>query len=744
MLQFPGMTEEDIKVFLAEADEQLQYLEDGLLDLEQSSDDPEVIAQIFRAAHTLKGSSATLGHDKMARLTHSMESALDLVRKSQMSVTPVFMDLMFECLDMLRILNREIATAQDSGADITELDDRLLDVIESVERQAGADGTSGEVGVGVASGVPGPVPSGEADGEAGGAVGGWDVPPMGSRPDEPAWAGQFTGPGDVRVRVRFAKTCPMPSVRAYQVIDRLSALGTLAYSEPSVDRIEAGDDVLDLVAVVEYDGDALEPLIEAIRSVTDVEDACVLQVGHIGSTRTAMQPAAAVQEATPPGGAPDGSTRKATAGEAGGAARTVAGITSARTTAASSSATTVRVDVARLDVLSNLVAELVIDRTHLAQLESRLADKHGGDELVSELNRTSTHIGRLTTELQEAINKARMLPIDNVFKRFPRMVRDLAQKQGKEVELIVQGEDTELDRSVSEEIGDPLIHLLRNAVGHGIEPPEERARAGKPPRGVVRLSAFRQENYIVLQVADDGRGIDPEMIRASAVRKGIIAEDAAARLSDKDAINLVFASGLSTAAKADDVSGRGVGMDIVRKNLEKLNGSISVDTAVGRGSTFTVKLPLTLAIIRALLVSLGQRIYAIPLNSVEEITRVEESDISTVGGREAIRPRGEVVPLLWLGDVFGVRGHDRSVRLSEPGRKVFAVIASSHEGKVGLAVDRLVGEMEIVIKSLGTFVGNIPGVSGVTILGDGRVALIVDVPSLVRSVVDERNAVSQC
>ncbi|MBP7891930.1 MAG: chemotaxis protein CheA [Firmicutes bacterium] len=712
MLQFPGMTEEDIKVFLAEADEQLQYLEDGLLDLEQSSDDPEVIAQIFRAAHTLKGSSATLGHEKMARLTHSMESVLDLVRKSQMSVTPILMDLMFECLDMLRILNREIATAQDSGVDITELDDRLLDVIESAERQAGAGETAG----------------------------GRDTPSMGVEPDGPTWTGQFTGSGDVRVKVRFARACPMPSVRAYQVIDRLSALGALAYSEPSVDRIEAGDDVLDLVVVVEYDGDALEPLAQAIRSVTDVEDVRVLQVSQIGSTRTAMQRAADAQEAAPPADA----TRKATADAVGGAARTVAAISPAKATAASVGATTVRVDVARLDVLSNLVAELVIDRTHLAQLESKLADKHGGDELVSELNRTSTHIGRLTTELQEAINKARMLPIDNVFKRFPRMVRDLAQKQGKEVELIIRGEDTELDRSVSEEIGDPLIHLLRNAVGHGIEPPEERARAGKPPRGVVRLSAFRQENYIVLQVADDGRGIDPEMIRASAVRKGIVAEDAAARLSDKDAINLVFASGLSTATKADDVSGRGVGMDIVRRNLEKLNGSISLDTAIGRGSTFTVKLPLTLAIIRALLVSLGQRIYAIPLNSVEEITRVEKSDINTVGGREAIRPRGEVVPLLWLGDVFGVRGHDRFGRLSEPGQKVFAVIASSHEGKVGLAVDRLVGEMEIVIKSLGTFVGNVPGVSGVTILGDGRVALIVDVPSLVRSVVDERNAVSQC
>ncbi|MGI6131494.1 MAG: chemotaxis protein CheW [Bacillota bacterium] len=713
MLQFPGMTEEDIKVFLAEADEQLQYLEDGLLDLEQNSDDPEVIAQIFRAAHTLKGSSATLGHDKMARLTHSMESALDLVRKSQANVTPALMDLLLECLDMLRILNREIATAQDSGADVTELDERLLDVIESVERQA----------------------------SAGGVAGGGGVPPMGGAPDEAMWAGQFTGPADVRVWVRFVRTCPMPSVRAYQVIDRLSALGTLAYSEPSVDQIEAGDDVFDLVAVVEYDGDALEPLIEMVRNVTDVEDVRVLQVSQIGSARAAMQATAAREAAAPAElAAPLGvAAGGATVSAARGAARTAAGppVTAASTT-------TVRVDVARLDVLSNLVAELVIDRTHLAQLESKLAEKHGGDELVSELNRTSTHIGRLTTELQEAINKARMLPIDNVFKRFPRMVRDLAQKQGKEVELIIRGEDTELDRSVSEEIGDPLIHLLRNAVGHGIEAPEERIRAGKPARGVVRLSAFRQENYIVVQVADDGRGIDPDLIRASAIRKGIVTEDAAARMSDKDAISLVFSSGLSTAAQADQVSGRGVGMDIVRRNLEKLNGSISVDTAIGRGATFTVKLPLTLAIIRALLVSLGQRIYAIPLNSVEEITRVETSDINTVGGREAIRPRGEVVPLLWLGDVFGVRGHDRSARLSEPGQKVFAVIASSHEGKVGLAVDRLVGEMEIVIKSLGTFVGNIPGVSGVTILGDGRVALIVDVPSLVRSVVDERNAVSQC
>ena len=708
MLQFPGMTDDDIKVFLVEADEQLQFLEDGLLALEQSSDDPEVIAQIFRAAHTLKGSSATLGHDKMARLTHSMESALDLVRKSRIEVTSTLMDLLFECLDMLRILNREISTAQDSGADITALNERLLDVIEGVDGQEGAGAST------------------HASARA--------------SADESACAGGLAGPGDVKIRVTFTKTCPMPSVRAYQVVDRLSALGSIAFSHPGMDRIEAGDDISDLVVVVEYDGDALEPLIEAARDVSDVESACVLQVGHVGSTRAtaaaAAAAAAAVASASVQG---EAAARSAAAAGAGGTAARAAA-----TAVAAPRATTVRVDVARLDILSNLVAELVIDRTHLSQVESRLAEKHGGDEVVSELNRTSTHIGRLTTELQEAINKARMFPIDNVFKRFPRMVRDVAQKQGKEVELIIEGEDTELDRSVSEEIGDPLIHLLRNAIGHGIESPAERAKAGKPTRGTVRLSAFHQENYIVIQVADDGRGIDPEAIKASAVRKGIVTEDAAARMSDKDAIGLVFASGLSTAVKADDVSGRGVGMDIVRKNIEKLNGNISIDTVLGRGSTVTVKLPLTLAIIRALLVSLGERIYAVPLSSVREIARVELSDIKTIGGHEAIRLRGDVIPLLRLGDIFDLRDADDSEHASRHGQRVFVVVAACHEGQVGLAVDRLVGEMEIVIKSLGTFVGNVPGVSGVTILGDGRVALIVDVPSLVRRVVEERNGAGEC
>ncbi|MDD4793061.1 MAG: chemotaxis protein CheA [Firmicutes bacterium] len=717
MLEFPGMTADDIKVFLIDAEEQLQALEDGLLELEQVGEDEEVIGQIFRAAHTLKGSSATLGHEKMAKLTHSMESLLDLVRKSKLEVGPDLMDVLFECLDVLRVLNREVETGQESGEDITVLTGRLLDIIACAEEETTEADSEESCAGGRDRGEPAPR-EGDMDGTL------------------------MHGPGDVELAVAFTKDCPMPSVRAYQVADRLSVMGNIIYTVPSMERIEAGEDVAELTVAIQWDGDSPQPLVEAAMAVSDVESAVVVQVRPTGSLRAHSEASAAAEvfmdEATEKGVAPAARGDDDGGSEAGAKAASGASAVAARTTASAmpTRATTVRVDVARLDVLSNLVAELVIDRTHLAQLESKLAEKHGGDGLVAELNRTSTHIGRLTTELQEAINKARMFPIANVFRRFPRMVRDLAQGQGKEIDFIIEGEDTELDRSVSEEIGDPLIHLIRNAVGHGIESPEDRVAAGKPRKGTVKLSAFHQENYIVIQIADDGRGIDPDAIRESAVSKGLISEDTAARLSDRDAVNLIFSPGLSTSKQVDDVSGRGVGMDIVRKNIERLNGTISIDTVMGEGSTFTVKLPLTLAIIRALLVGYDSRIYAIPLASVMEITMIELSDIHTVHGSEAIRLRGDVVPLLWLGDVFARDGEDDR---ADQWERMFAVITSSHEGQVGLVVDSLVGEMEIVIKSVGSFIGNIPGVSGVTILGDGRVALILDVPSLVRRVVEERN-----
>ncbi|MCR4427276.1 MAG: chemotaxis protein CheA [Firmicutes bacterium] len=669
-----GITSEDIAVFLQEALEQLQLLEDDLLVLEQDRANPEVLSEIFRAAHTLKGSSATLGHERMARLAHSMESVLDGLRKNEITVTRHTIDVLFQCLDALRALTKEIATGEQDGTDVSGLTARLEEIQDNQTTGMGGDSTI--------------------------------------------------------LVVRFSAGCVMPAVRAYQVVDRLMGQFDVLATVPGMDRIEAGDELQELRVILSLGahGENPERAREVALSVGDVIGAEFIRdagrpgtpcaIGAAGTSGACVAPEAP--------GSPPGATRAPVSASSGG---------NQKRDAASVSSATVRVDVSRLDTLSNLVAELVIDRTRLAQIESRIAAKHGEDELLSDLNRTSMHIGRLTTELQEAINKARMLPIEKVFRRFPRMVRDLAQKHGKDVDFVIEGEDTELDRSVSEEIGDPIIHLLRNAVGHGIESQEERVASGKPPRGALRLSAFREENCIVIQVQDDGRGIDIERVKASAIRRGLISEEAAMRLPDREAVNLIFSPGLSTAEKVDDTSGRGVGMDIVRKNIEKLNGSVSIETAPGQGTTFTVKLPLTLAIIHALLVSVESRIYAIPLASVVEITRVEAENIRTVRGREAILARGAVVPLIRLHEVFGFPGAD-----GRSGARAFAVVVSSPEGWVALVVDSLLGEMEVVIKSLGAFVGNIPGVSGVTILGDGRIALILDIPSLARKIVDERHA----
>jgi two-component system chemotaxis sensor kinase CheA len=376
----------------------------------------------------------------------------------------------------------------------------------------------------------------------------------------------------------------------------------------------------------------------------------------------------------------------------------------------------------------NLVGELVIDRTRLTQIVGTLEGHNQVGDVAQDLGRASAHIGRVTTELQERIMRARMLPVENLFKKFPRMMRDLSIKAGKEMDFVIRGEETELDRSVIEEIGDPLMHLLRNAVDHAIESPEERVRAGKSARGTVFLEASQQENQIVVVVRDDGRGIDPEKIRNHAIRKGILTAESAKRLSEAEVIDLIFGAGFSTAEKVSDISGRGVGMDVVRKNIEKLNGIIEIDTRVGQGAEFRIRLPLTLAIIRALLVEVDREVLAIPLSSVTETHRIPLAEIQTVNRREVITLRGKVHPLLRLVDLLGF-----SIEGKESQDYVLVVIVNLGGKQVGIAVDSLVGEQEVVIKSLGGFLGEIPGLSGATILGDGNVAIILDVPSLVKA-----------
>ncbi|MFQ3549957.1 MAG: chemotaxis protein CheA, partial [Armatimonadota bacterium] len=385
---------------------------------------------------------------------------------------------------------------------------------------------------------------------------------------------------------------------------------------------------------------------------------------------------------------------------------------------------TVRVGVDRLDTLMNLIAELVIDRTRISKIESDLSFKYENEDLVQNLGETAIHIGRVVTELQEHIMKVRLLPVGQVFNRFPRMVRDLSRKAGKEIEFVLVGEETELDRSILEDIVDPITHLLRNAVDHGIETPEEREAAGKPRTATVTLAAKQEENRIFIEVEDDGKGIDVEKIRAAAVKKGIVGAEAVARMNDDEALQLLFASGVSTKEQITEISGRGVGMDVVRNNIQGLSGSVDVQTELGKGTRFRISLPLTLAIIQALVTDVCGRIIVIPLSAVVETFRCDKKDIHSIDGHPAINFRGQVLPLVKLGFIY------ENIVQKIDDEWITFVVVNTGSMKVGLIVDKLIGEHEVVIKPLGSFFGDIPGVAGATILGDGRVALIVDVAGL--------------
>jgi two-component system chemotaxis sensor kinase CheA len=378
--------------------------------------------------------------------------------------------------------------------------------------------------------------------------------------------------------------------------------------------------------------------------------------------------------------------------------------------------------------MMNLVGELVIDRRRLLEILRNLTDRYGHDSTIEQLSDIAQHLTRVSDELQQQVMRSRLLPVESVFNRFPRMVRDLAKRSGKQVRFVVEGQETELDRSVFDHLGDPLVHLLRNALDHGVETPEERVAAGKPEEATIVLSARHEESMIVLEVTDDGRGIDPQRMRRTAIRKGIYSADAAGRLSDDEAINLIFSPGFSSAAEVTDVSGRGVGMDIVRTNIEKVNGTVTVATQLGEGTTFTIRLPLTLAIIRALLVRVGEATFTIPLVSVQETLRIQTDTMHAVHGREIALLRGQALPLLRLADVFG--GPYGSVDRRE-GASVFVVWVRTGRADLGLIVDSLIGEQEVVIKPIDGVIGEIEGLAGATILGDGSVSMIVDVPKVV-------------
>ena len=394
---------------------------------------------------------------------------------------------------------------------------------------------------------------------------------------------------------------------------------------------------------------------------------------------------------------------------------------------------TIRVDVKRLDQLMNLIGELVLAKNRLIKIYNDVEERYEGEKFLEELNQVVSSISIVTTDLQIAVMKTRMLPIGKVFNKFPRLVRDLSRELGKKVKLIIEGEDTELDKSIIEEIGDPLVHMIRNAIDHGIEPPEERVKKGKPEEGTIWLRAYNEGNMIVIEIKDDGRGMDPEKLKKKAIEKGIITPQEAENMSDKEAFMLIFKPGFSTADKVTSVSGRGVGMDVVKTNIEKLNGIIEVDSIPGKGTTFKLKIPLTLAIIQALLVASQEDLFAVPLSNVIETVRIVEEDIYTIEGRSVLKLRDEVLPLVNMADIFNIE------KILMPEKYLYVVILGLGATKVGLIVDRFIGQEEIVIKSLGEFLKGLPGIAGATIRGDGRVTLIIDVASLMKLAKDTHN-----
>ncbi len=652
------ISDDELQIFLQEAEEQLTLLDESLVRLEHEPDAGPLLQGIFRAAHTLKGSSSMLGLRDMAELTHHMEDVLDRVRKGTIAVSPALIDALLLSLDALKVL-KEAMGAPDHGVDI-----------ESIVRALRASC------------------EGEVDAAAP------------ARPSLDALIASDTSlmeelqasPAPLRINVSVDPASSWGSVRLFQVLQALSDVGHVIASSPSIQEIEAEGGGHDLEACVT--GTTEEVAQESLATIEDL--AAVTVTAWERRERAARE-------------------RRAPEAEGSRVEQPQ----------------TVRIDVDRLDAMINLVGELIIDRTRVNQMTRTLNARYHGDETVAALDEIAAHVGKVIEDLNERMLQVRMVPVGVVFSKLPRLVRDIARSTGKQVNFLTEGEETEIDRTIVDKIKDPLMHLLRNAVDHGIELPEQRLASGKSEGGTVLLSARHEQGRIVISLRDDGAGMSAQALRDAAVEKGLLAADAAARLTDKEALDIVFQAGFSTAAKTTDISGRGVGLDVVRTAIHSLNGSVAIDTEPGAGTTFTITLPLTLATFRGLLVESARSVYVIPLSLVQETGRLNDGLLGRVIDREVVNLRGTVMPLIRLRELHGAA--TRPSRTEVEKQEEYFVIVKVGQRPAALAVDALVEQQEIVVKSLGPRAGQPHGVAGASILGDGQVALILDVPSILKA-----------
>lgn len=699
-----------LEIFIDETKEHLQTLSDQLMILEQEPENMDTINEIFRAAHSLKGMAGTMGYKRMQRLTHDMENVFQEVRSGNMTVKSELVDVLFRGLDALESYLANILETADEG---TEDNDEIINTLNSI-----ADAATGKSSESTTDSATPSAQEGSAS-EGGAKYESIHITDFEKNTFEKAKAQNQNIFG---VTVYLQESCILKAARAFLVFKALEELGEVIKAVPDVQDIE--DEKFDMdFSLVYFTKESLEKVKAAVENVSEVKEAIVgpfevildspepetkpepepvkEEPKETEKPKPAAQPAAAKAVAKPAEAAQPATAKKASAKPAVGR--------------------TVRVDIEKLDVLMNLVSELIIAKNGLVSINSTEEDTKSD----AAFNEQIEYLESVTTSLHESVMKVRMVPIENVVNRFPRMIRDLSKKLNKKMELHMTGEETELDRTVIDEIGDPLQHLLRNSADHGLEDNNERIALGKEEVGNIYLDAYQDGNNVNIEVRDDGAGINVDKVRSKAIEKGTITAEQAENMTDKEIIDLLFRPSFSTAEKITDVSGRGVGLDVVKTKIEGLGGNIECKSVMGEGSSFIIRLPLTLAIIQALMVELGTEKYAIPLGSIETIEDVLVTDIKYVQTKEVINLRGTVIPLIRLDQILDIEASGNETE------SLTVVIVKKSNKLAGLVVDNLIGQQEIVIKSIGSYINCSKMIGGATILGDGEIALILEVNALV-------------
>jgi len=692
-----------LEIFIDESEEHLQTLSDCIMVLEKEPDNKDTINEVFRAAHSLKGMAGTMGFKRMQHLTHDMENVFQEVRSDHIKVTSGMIDLLFKCLDALEGYVDNIKSTSDEGTEDNEV--IIKELNDFIAKTEGAE----ETGNTETSEAKEAAPESTQEEKAG-----QEKIELTKDEKKAIREAESNGQHIYVMTVHIQKDCLLKAARAFLVFKAVEDFGQILVYRPSSQDIEDEKFEFEFSFFLASE-ESEDKIVAAAKAVSEIEkvDAEEIHLDEYVKEAEAQEEQqakeAAAEQKEAPAEAPKAAEKKAPAANA-----------KKQTNAKPVTGRTVRVDIEKLDALMNQVSELIIAKNSLVSISSNESGEYQNQSFHEQIE----YLERITTNLHESVMKVRMVPIESVVNKFPRMIRDLSRKLGKKMELYMTGEDTELDRTVVDQIGDPLQHLLRNSADHGLEDNATRVERGKPEVGSIFLKAFQEGNNVIIEVGDDGNGIDVAAVRDKAVERGVITAEQAENMSQKEIINLLFLPSFSMAKKITDISGRGVGLDVVKSNIEALGGDVEVRTQLGEGTTFIVRLPLTLAIIQALMVEIRDEKYAIALGSISNIESIPVNEIKYVQAQEVIHLRGAVIPLIRLDQVL-----DMEEKQEEP-ENLTVVIVKKGDSLAGLVVDNLIGQQEIVIKSLGKYINNNKIISGATILGDGEVALILDVNTL--------------